>query len=144
MGTLVTIKWLLDRGGAINETRNTVTDNQRTAPKSRAATGAEAESPRKSVAELPTLEAALRGGASRLWRIVQWLDQNGKSFLISRLILKTGIKLRDVSPSTADEPKVLEKLSVVLRGVLSPKEWTELSKMFGESAGASQEKSKTP
>lgn len=58
----------------------------------------------------------------RVWRIVRWVDAQKGAFAISRLIMQTGIKLRDFRAETPDDPRVLARLWPALESLLAPEE----------------------
>lgn len=57
-----------------------------------------------------------------VYRIVQWLDTHRDAFTISRITLRTGVKLRTYGPTTADDPRVLAKVWPALDELLSAEE----------------------
>ena len=55
-------------------------------------------------------------------RVVEMLEERHSSFLVARVILMTGIKLRDHSATTPDDPAVLRALGDALERVLTADE----------------------
>jgi hypothetical protein len=63
--------------------------------------------------------------------VVAWVDAHKGAFAISRLILQTGIKLRDHGPATRDDPRVLAKLMTALDALLTDEERQQLRAAVG-------------
>jgi hypothetical protein len=63
--------------------------------------------------------------------VVAWVDATKGAFAISRLILQTGIKLRDHNAATRDEPRELAKLMAALETLLTPEERQQLRAAIG-------------
>ena len=57
-----------------------------------------------------------------VYRVVELLEERHSSFLVARVILLTGIRLRDYEPTTPDDPTVLRALGNALQRVLSEDE----------------------
>lgn len=70
----------------------------------------------------------------RVWRIVRWVDANKGAFVISRLILQTGIKLRTFEAEMPDDPRVLARLWHALDALLSPAEREALKHALQDAA----------
>jgi hypothetical protein len=68
-----------------------------------------------------------------VFRIVRWMDANKGAFLISRLILQTGIKLRTFHPDSPDDPRVLAKLWPAVDALLTPEEREALLRSLQDS-----------
>jgi hypothetical protein len=67
----------------------------------------------------------------RIARVVGWVDANKGAFAVSRLILQTGIKLRDCTPTTRDEPRDIAKLLAAVATMLTPEELQKLHAAVG-------------
>jgi hypothetical protein len=67
-----------------------------------------------------------------LWRVTRWLEARHGAFLISRLILMTGIKLRSFDASSPDNPEEVRALERALRTLLSPSELNEIAPLLWE------------
>jgi hypothetical protein len=60
--------------------------------------------------------------AGRIRKIVDLLEHNHSPFLISRLILMTGVRVRDFTSASPDDPAALRKLEKALRTLISAEE----------------------
>ena len=60
-----------------------------------------------------------RGRRGAVARAVAWLDENQSAFVVARLIMMTGLKLRSFTPLSPDESPVLHKLDSAIRAVLT-------------------------
>ena len=69
-----------------------------------------------------------------LWRVTRWIEDKHGAFLVSRLILVTGIKLRSFEATTPDNPDEVRTVERALRTLLSPEELNEVSKLLWERA----------
>lgn len=69
-----------------------------------------------------------------LFRVTKALEAHHGAFFISRLILMTGIKLRDFDASTPDDPLLVSKLSGALRALLSESDFDEIQTILRERA----------
>lgn len=59
-------------------------------------------------------------------RIVQYLEERRSAFAVSRLIMMTGVAVRQFTNSTPDDEVILRKLDAALPSLLSPEEIEEL------------------
>jgi hypothetical protein len=77
--------------------------------------------------------------AGQIRQIVDHLERCHSPFLVSRLILMTGLRLQDFTPSSPDDPTVLRKLERALRSVLTAMEMRPLEQWLApdETPGAS-------
>lgn len=57
--------------------------------------------------------------AGRIRQIVELLEQRHSPFLVSRLILMTGVRVREFTSDSPDDPTVLRKLEKALRTLVS-------------------------
>ncbi|MCK6587158.1 MAG: hypothetical protein L6Q76_06190, partial [Polyangiaceae bacterium] len=67
-----------------------------------------------------------------LWRVTKWIEERHGAFLVSRLIIATGIKLRSFEATTPDNPDEVRAIERALRTLLSPDELNEVSKLLWE------------
>jgi hypothetical protein len=67
-----------------------------------------------------------------LWRVTRWLEARHGAFMISRLILMTGLKLRDYDAASADNPDEVRSLERALRALLTPEELIEVEPLLRE------------
>jgi hypothetical protein len=65
-----------------------------------------------------------------LWRVTRWLEARHGAFMISRLILMTGIKLRDFDAASPDNPDDVRALERALRTLLTPDELNEIEPLL--------------
>lgn len=79
----------------------------------------------------PTPAEGIPSSLGRICRVVGWLDAHKGAFAISRLILQTGIKLRDHGPTTRDDPRDLAKLMVALDALLTAEERAQVRAAVG-------------
>lgn len=78
--------------------------------------------------------ARIKTMAGRIRQIVDYLEQHHSPFLVSRLILATGVKVRDYSDSSPDDPEALRKLDRALRTMISPDEMRPLERLLAIEA----------
>jgi hypothetical protein len=62
--------------------------------------------------------------------VTRWIEERHGAFLVSRLIIATGIKLRSFEETTPDNPDEVRALERALRTLLSPDELNEVSKLL--------------
>jgi hypothetical protein len=63
-------------------------------------------------------------------RIVRWLDERHGAFMVARLIMKTGIKVRDYGDQSPDEKEVLRRLEAALASLLSSEDYQTATRLL--------------
>jgi hypothetical protein len=76
--------------------------------------------PQGGLASIPPAAPSARRAQGGIYNVVRQLDKKHGSFFISRLILMTGINLRNYDAATHDDPHVVEKLVKALRSLVKP------------------------
>jgi hypothetical protein len=62
--------------------------------------------------------------------IVKFVEQRKSPFAVSRLIMLTGVTLRNTTAFSSDPPDVLAKVKSAVKEILSPEEQMELEKLL--------------
>ncbi|MEW5847395.1 MAG: hypothetical protein AB2A00_01230 [Myxococcota bacterium] len=67
---------------------------------------------------------------SKLHTITRYVEEKRTSFTVSRLIMMTGVKLREYTPSSLDDVNALKKVEQALPALLEPRELEELKHLL--------------
>lgn len=70
--------------------------------------------------------------AGKIHRLREWLEQAQSPFLVSRLILMTGVRLRDYGPATDDDDTAVRKLRDGLRALVTAAELQHAERILDE------------
>jgi hypothetical protein len=65
-------------------------------------------------------------GTGTIYGIVRWLEEHKSAFVVSRLIMLSGIPVRKYTLHSEDEEEALRKVTEALPAVLSAREIEEL------------------
>jgi hypothetical protein len=63
--------------------------------------------------------------AGKLYRLVQFVETRRTSFTVARLIMMTGVPLREQTETTPDDPQLIAKVDHALAALLTPEELSE-------------------
>jgi hypothetical protein len=66
--------------------------------------------------------------------IVKFVEERKSPFAVSRLIMMTGVTLRNTTANSADPPEALNKVKSAVRELLTPEEWSELDEVLKKSS----------
>jgi hypothetical protein len=69
----------------------------------------------------------IKPGKNRIFKITQFLSQHRSSFLVGRLILRSGVNVREFTEDAPGDPIALQKVESALQELLTPAEWESLT-----------------